>query len=245
MIDQFKARYHLSRTLGERGAILYSSFLTLSPRRFYILGLNPGGTPGSGDTIAQRLNGLSRHKGNAHIDEDWRFDSRHYGIGEHPLQRHLRMLMQELGEDLRHVWASNLIFARSPDQYSADYPERRHLCWPVHQMIMNIVRPNVIIAFGNGNVLPYAFLALKYQETLGEEPEETRFAAQHGPWQCRSLQTWIESRPTLVIGLPHLSRYTIEGKPAGLDWIKEKIRKHNKTPQQRILICEKITRTIS
>ena len=233
MIDQFivQARYHLSPILGERGAILYSSFLTLSPGRFYILGLNPGGAPGSGDTIAQCLNGLSRYKGNAYIDEDWSSDSRHYGVGEHPLQRQLRMLMQELGEDLRHVCALNLIFTRSPDQYGADYPERGHLCWPVHQMILNIVRPNVIIAFGNGNISPYAFLALKHQETWGEEPDETKFAAQHGPWQCRSFQTWIESRHILVIGLPHLSRYTIEGKPAVLSWIKEKIRKHNKTLQ--------------
>ena len=137
------------------------------------------------------------------------------------------MLMQELGEDLRHVCPSNLIFTRSPDQYGADYPERGHLCWPVHHMILNIVRPNVIIAFGNGNISPYAFLALKHKKTLGTWPVETRCAAQYGPWQCKSFRTRIESRHILVIGLPHLSRYTIEGKPAVLNWIKEKIREYN------------------
>lgn len=227
--EQFiaEARRHLLPILGESGGILYSSFATLAPGTFYILGLNPGGALGSGDTLAQCLDRLPEYKDNAYLDEDWSSDSRHYDAGGHPLQRHLFMLMQELGEDLRQVCAANLIFSRSPDQYGADYPDRGHICWPVHQMILNVVRPSVIIAFGNGGISPYAFLALKHQETLGMWPEEATHPAQYGTWQCKAFQTRIEDMDILVLGLPHLSRYTIEGRPEVVNWIKEKIREHN------------------
>jgi len=226
--EQFiaEARRHLSPILGESGGLMYSSFATLTPGRFYILGLNPGGALGSGDTIAQCLDGLPEYKDNAYLDENWSSDSRHYDAGGHPLQRHLFLLMQALGEDLRRVCAANLIFTRSPNQYGADYPDRGHVCWPVHQMILNVVRPSVIIAFGNGGISPYAFLALKHQEMLGT-PEEATHPAQYRTWQCKAFQTRIEDTDILVLGLPHLSRYTIEGRPEVLKWIKEKIREHN------------------
>ena len=222
-----EASDHLSPILRESGGILYSSVFTLTPGIFYILGLNPGGALGSGDTIDQCLAGLPEYKENAYLDGNWSSDSRHYDAGGHPLQRHLFLLMQELGEDLRRVCAANLIFTRSPDQYGADYPDRGHICWPVHQMILNVVRPSVIIAFGNGGISPYAFLALKHQEMLGTWPEEATHPAQYGTWQCKAFQTRIEDKDILVLGLPHLSRYTIEGRPEVLKWIKEKIKEHN------------------
>jgi hypothetical protein len=222
-----ESRRHLVPILNDNGGILYSAFSTLTQGAFYILGLNPGGALGSGDTLAQCLDSLPQYKDNAYLDEDWSSDTRHYCRGGHPLQRHLFLLMKELGEDLRRVCAANLIFSRSPDQYGADYPKRGHICWPVHQMILNIVKPEVIIAFGNGGISPYAFLAHKHQETLGTWPEESTQPAQYRTWQCKAFQTKIDDKDILVLGLPHLSRYTIEGRPAVMNWIKEKIREHN------------------
>lgn len=221
-----EAKHHLAPILGETGSILYSTFSTLTRGNYYILGLNPGGAMDSGHTIAQCLNDLSEYDENAYLDEDWSSDSRKYRRGGHPLQRHLLILMQELGENLRGVCAANLIFTRSPDQYGAYYPERGHVCWPVHQIILNVVRPAVIIAFGNGAISPYAFLALEHKETLGTRPEEVTHAAEYGPWLCKAFQTRIKDSNILVLGLPHLSRYTIEGRPVVLNWIKEKIREH-------------------
>ena len=227
--DEFirEARHHLSLILGERGSILYSAFSTLTPAKFYILGLNPGGPLGSGDTIAKCLHGLPDYKDNAYLKENWSSDSRHYSPGGHPLQRHLFLLMQELGEDLGHVCASNLIFTRSPNQYGADYPERGNICWPVHRIILNIVKPKIIIAFGNGAISPYAFLAAKHQEMLRAWPTEDTRPAEYKTWRCKAFQTKIDDHDVLVIGVPHLSRYTIEKRPAVLDWIKIKIKEHN------------------
>jgi len=227
--DQFiaEARHHLSNILNEHGGILYSSFSTLKPGKFYILGLNPGGIQGSGDTIAQCLDDLPQYKENAYLDENWSSDSRHYRKGGHPLQQHILQLMQQLGEDLRQVCAANLIFTRSRDQHGAGFPEHGHLCWPVHQMILGIVKPAVIIAFGNGAISPYAFLALKHQETLGEQPREATHPAEYREWHCKAFQTRIGNRKLLVLGIPHLSRYTTEGRPSVIKWIKDKIGQHN------------------
>ena len=221
-----EASSHLLPIMEQRGGILYSPFSTITPGKFYILGLNPGGASKSGDTVAQCLDGLQRYNDNAYLDENWSSESRHYSRGGHPLQRHLLLLMRELGEDLRRVCAANLIFTRSPNQYGADYPERAHLCWPVHKMILNIVRPDVIIAFGNGVISPYGFLALKHHETLGSWPTEATRPAEYRTWHCKAFQVRMDDHNVLVLGLPHLSRYTTEGRPAVVNWIKEKIREH-------------------
>jgi len=222
-----EASHHLRPVMGERGGILYSSFSTLTPGRFFILGLNPGGDYGEGDTIRECLDGLPRYTKNAYLDEEWSSATRHFCCGGHPLQRHLLLLMKELGEDLRHICSANLIFTRSPGQYGANYPDRGHICWPVHQIILNIVRPKVIIAFGNGAISPYAFLVLKHFKALGSWPTEDMHPAEYRGWHCKAFQTRIDDLNLLVLGIPHLSRYTTEGRPAVVNWIKEKIREHN------------------
>ena len=222
-----EARRLLSPIVGKSGGVLYSSFSTLVPGRFYIIGLNPGGADLTGETIGHSLDNLRRYNHNAYLDEDWSSGTRHYLPGGHPLQRHIVSLMQQLGEDTRHVCASNLIFTRSPNQYAADFPESGHICWPVHQLLLNIVKPDVIIAFGNGAISPYAFLAAKHLETQGTWPAEYMHAAEYRKWQCKAFLGSFDIHDILVIGLPHLSRYTIEGRPAVLNWIKEMIRRHN------------------
>lgn len=223
-----KARSYLSTILSERGEILYSEFSTMTSGNFYILGLNPGGPINSGDTIAQRLNDLPKKK-NAYLDEDWSSANRHYDPGCHPLQRHLQLLMKELGQQLRCVCASNLIFTRSPNQYGSAYPGQADLCWPVHEMVLEIVRPNVIITFGNGSISPYKFLALKHDKATGKSPRECTCLAENGKWLCKAFKTELCNHhlSSLIIGLPHLSRYTIERRPKVVNWIKDNIQKHN------------------
>jgi hypothetical protein len=94
-------------------------------------------------------------------------------------------------------------------------------------MILDSVSPDVIVAFGNGFISPYHFLLLKHYENLGSWPTVTARSAEYRAWQCKSFRTRIDNRDLLVLGLPHLSRYTIEGRPAVVNWIKERIRQHN------------------
>ena len=58
-----KAREILESIRHESGAILYSSWNTLQPGKYYVLGLNPGGT--EGPTIQTCLNELINYSGNA------------------------------------------------------------------------------------------------------------------------------------------------------------------------------------
>ena len=229
-IDESKD--HLSLVLDESGSVLYSSINTLAPGMFYILGLNPGGS--SGSKIRHRLDALNQHTENAYLDENWSSNKRSYRTGGHPLQRHLSMLMEQLGQNLRNVCASNLIFTRSSDQSGANFPQNGDICWPVHRLILSIVQPSIIIAFGNGTVSPYAFIHKKHYKTHGVWPRETECEAEHGSWKCKVFKTRIDDFDILVLGLPHLSRYTIEGRSTVMNWIRSKIREHNNSIQRAI-----------
>lgn len=220
----------LKTILAQSGAVLYSSVETLCPGSLYILGLNPGGK--TGQTIAECLQSLPRFRGNEYLDEDWSSDKRSYPKGGHPLQRHLAHLIGELGQDLRGICASNLIFTRSSDQYGADYLQNAGVCWPVHELILSIVRPSVLLVFGNGDISPYAYLRQRHFDSHRIVPEETKEDAQFRNWQCKAFRTTVGSISFLVLGLPHLSRYTIEGRPKVLKWIKE-ILPQQGTPSQK------------
>ena len=208
--------------LEESGCVLYSAFSTLKRGRFYILGLNPGGTPDSKDTIAQDLEELPTYNTNAYIDEAWG----RYKPGKHPLQYQLKLLIEsKLGENLREICASNLIFRRSKNQNEINYPDSADLCWPVHQMILDIVKPDVIITFGNGSISPYAYLKNKYLKNNDSNSEKTKWA-DWGNWKCKAFRAKNEDHDTLVLGIPHLSRYRVRGrKEEVINWIKEQIEK--------------------
>jgi hypothetical protein len=201
------------------GSLLYSSADTLQRGEVYLLGLNPGGD--ERQTIRESIAGLLHFKGNAYTDEDWSTPKRRYGAGGHPLQRNLSFLFAAMGWDLARTCASNLIFTRSVNQAGAEYPAVADICWPVHVEIMRIVQPRILLAFGNGSISPYAYLLTKHLQRTGAYPFEQTTPADHGDWRCKAFHTVLEGRQLRVLGLPHLSRYTIKGRPRVCDWIQE------------------------
>ena len=116
----------------------------------------------------------------------WKSNSRKYEIGEHSLQRHLVEVMKTVGQDLRGACASNLIFLRSPGHYGVKYPDSTKACWGIHEMILEIVQPRIILAFGNGQRSPYDFLHRQYNVYENEEID-----SEHGNWKCRFFKTNI------------------------------------------------------
>lgn len=207
------ASQQLASILQESGQILYSSASTLSPGSVYLLGHNPGGSPQDlGDaTIGRSIKQLPTKKTNSYLDEGWG----DLPPGESVLQRRVRFLLDGLGLDVRSVAASNLIFLRSRDVDGVEFPADAELCWPVHERILEVVSPSVIIAFGNDErQSPYAFLREKYAQ---RSDQETRPAG-HGNWRCKSFNVPGSWR---VIGLPHLRRYAIDDHPEVIEWIKE------------------------
>jgi len=205
---------NLSDHLAETGSILYSSYKTLKPGALYILGFNPGGE--GGDTLKENIDSMLTRESNSYLDEEWENNNGSWEKGEAPLQKRLIWLTKELGYNLREICASNLIFIKSQNQKSIDYNIAMK-CWPIHEEILKLVKPKVILTFGNSNTSPYHFLHSKYK---GEEFSEQ---SGHGNWLIKSFETRINEQKTVVIGLPHLSRYSPVNKDHVIRFIKNKI----------------------
>jgi uracil-DNA glycosylase len=209
-----ESRALLGPLLTKPGAVLYSSAATLRPGRFYFLGVNPGGANDTTlDASLSKLPGLTI---NAYTDEDWSTQAsaerrrRTWVKGGHMLQKNAQLLFQTLGTPVQHVCASNLMFPQTPteDRCEKAWADQ---CWPVHELIMNIVRPQVVITFGSR---AYDYVTAR-RGALKEH--ETSIGSGHGKWRCRSTQ----SDGLTIIGLPHLSRYSLAGRTAVLEWIKQ------------------------
>lgn len=203
------ARHHLRGHLRESGELLYSAASTLRRGELYLLGHNPGGDandpslPQLGRTLAD----LATKDWNSYL-VSWNGRS----PGQAPLQRRVTWLLQQLGAEPRKVAASNLIFMRSRDAAGSRYRDYSALCWPIHEQILEIVRPRLLLAYGNGALSPYRFLLALY----GFPAEEVRPSG-HRPWVCRSFVVPGRFR---VVGVPHLSRYDISAHRDVASWIK-------------------------
>jgi hypothetical protein len=208
-----EAAEQLGQLLEESGKVLYSSARTLQKGDFYILGLNPGGSRERGRRICDSLQDLVEGKPwNDYCDEPWH----PYKAGNHPLQRNVRQLVQALGLDLESICSSNLVFMRTPGQEGIILPYHGDLCWPVHEMILSIVRPQTIFAFGNGSESTYSYLVAKW----GREK-----TVREGPWvsprgRLRAFKGLRAGQAITVVGLPHLSRNAVHKSLDALDWIR-------------------------
>lgn len=212
------ARQHLDSILHESGTILYSAADTIAPNSIYLLGLNPGGDPTvtlRSQTIGHSIDALPTRTDNAYFDEAWNGRP----VGKAPVQRRITTLLEHLtGSDAaaRRVPASNLIFQRT--RSAADIEGFRNLadrCWRVHEEIIRVARPRLLLVFGNSGLSPYAELRRRFESSLKEEPP---IDAGHRPWKCRAFT--LPDHFT-VIGLPHLSRYDITKHSTVIDWIKQ------------------------
>jgi uracil-DNA glycosylase len=126
------------------------------------------------------------------------------------LQRRIRALLEGLGLSVRDVCASNLIFQRSVSAEDLPFRSLAALCWPIHERIIEIVRPKVIITFGNGLKSPYSFV----RDSLGATNQEA-FPSGHGNWNC--LVSF--SQRATVVCVPHLSSYAIRSEV--IAWIRD------------------------
>jgi hypothetical protein len=210
------ARGSLSEVLNESGSILYSSHQTLRKGDIYLLGFNPGGT--EGDPLNNAITDLMRTTENAYLDQNWSGNHRTYGNGQAPLQKRVVWLLGALGFEPSEVCATNRIFLRSRSANTIPY-KLADLCWPVHQAILSVVQPKLILAFGNGNPSPYLYLRSRFGSTF---PEET-FKSGHGNWQIKGCSISINGeQPIYLAGVPHLSYYSPIGKDAVVAWLKGK-----------------------
>ena len=200
----------LADVVDQSGWILYSAAQTLKPGAIYLLGNNPGGDPThtTSKTLRQSIEGLTNWTTNAYLDEAWRQQNGVLKAGQAPMQRRVDWLMGQLGVSTRDVCASNVVFARSINAEGIHFRDWADRCWPVHQAILEIVKPRLIIAFGSD---PYKYVKEQLQATHRSDCD-----AGHGSWKCVSSETPLG---LAIIGVPHLSRYNIRGKTAVIQWI--------------------------
>lgn len=205
------AKNALEEMLDRSGSVLYSSHETIKPGSVYLMGLNPGGSDGL--PLSKSIEEILTRNTNAYLDEAWENGIASYEPGKAPLQQRIVWLLERLGYNPAEVIATNLIFMQSRDAsgISYDIAER---CWPVHEALLNIVQPKLILVFGNSGFSPYGFIHKKYGG------EQTYIPAGHGDWSIKKFPTKIGKNQVTVVGLPHLSRYDPKGKMHIIDWIK-------------------------
>lgn len=209
------AKECLSSFINDSGGILYSSHETLVRGSVYLLGFNPGGSGGC--SLEKDIDSMLLNTSNSYIDESWSNRNGSWEPGEAPLQKRVTWLLGEIGVDPRTVCASNLIFLRSRAASDVSY-SLAEACWPVHQSILEIVKPRLIIAFGNSDRSPYGYL----REMLAGK--EDKICSGHGNWKAKGFAAKINGRNVYIAGIPHLSRYSPKGKDEVIGWLKRHLR---------------------
>lgn len=208
------AKEILADLLGESGSILYSSHETLKLGEVYLLGFNPGGA--GGNPLEKNIDSMLLNTTNAYLDESWENRNGVWANGEAPLQKRVKWVLESVGLNTRNVCASNLIFLQSRGAGDISY-SLAEKCWPVHEAILNVVKPKLIIAFGNSGVSPYGFMHSKFGG------KEEYLPSGHGSWSLKGFNCQINGHSVYIAGLPHLSRYSPIGKEKVREWLSKQI----------------------
>lgn len=208
------------------GTVLYSSLASVRPFHVYVMGLNPGGDPAAetrpliGTLAAPDGQSFYTHDcwqkhcpgggSCAHVDESG-------AVFPDALRLHQRVvvdLAELVGTTPPMLPSANAIFGRSTeiaklkDETGHSLTEWSAACWPVHQRLLAVVRPRVIVTLGKGDSNS-AFALLN--ATCGCPPSRT-FSDEgvHGgkAFEARGLDLGGEDRlDATVIGIPHPSWY--------------------------------------
>lgn len=202
------------------GETLYSSLTTIQKGDIYLMGTNPGGS--NNYPLSDDIENLKYRTKNSYLDEVWETKKGVPQVGKNPLQKRIQKLITMLGYDVRDVCASNLIFIKSVDLETLRYKfsDIADKCWGVHEKILNIVQPKIVIVFGNSDLdSPYAYLKKKYKN---RNIETTSMPTGHGKLNAKSFSFILNGKRCHVVGLPHLSRFVIKNDEM-YHWMKRKI----------------------
>lgn len=83
--------------------------------------------------------------------------------------------------------------------------------------IIHIIKPQIIITFGNSPTSPYGYLL----SLLGGKEES--IPSGHGTWKIKGFARNSNNHPIYIAGLTHLSRFSPIGKAEVIDWLKERL----------------------
>jgi uracil-DNA glycosylase len=136
----------------------------------------------------------ARAEWSAYTDDSWRSRA----AGDSRLQRRVRHLLAGLGLDPWRVPSSNLIFVRSArgDDLGSETNRLIEQCWPVHQAVVELLRPRAVIAFGRRT---YEAVRKRFDanQEIGSFEERNKRR-----WTSRA---WYAPSGLIVFGLTHPS----------------------------------------
>ena len=196
-----RIRELLTPILDRSGFVVGSGRDTFRHGSLYLLGENPGGSDadhaGSEYTIAASLDGIPEHR-SGFIDE---------GSLTSPFYRNVQFVFDRLGQDPAQVLSTNALFVRSgSSKANKQKGAKWKLCWPVHQLLLEVVRPRVVLCLG-----AYAFDLLKVKGRVSQSSTDPDGRSQDG-WlrrdACFELPSG-EQHCCALVGVPH------PGGPAG------------------------------
>ena len=187
---------------GQPETLLCSSPSTLRKGAFYVIG-RPCGVEYATPLPAEP----------SWVNEYTAFVTKQDEAGEQRLQKNLVWLFEQLGTAVERVCMSRM----APSSIPMDDLKAAEAFWPIHQNILHIVHPEIIITYGISDHSPFWYL-YECSEELGDS--WSHIASGQGNWQCKTFTGTYLGRRVPVVGLPHLSRYTLAGKLHVVDWIK-------------------------
>jgi hypothetical protein len=213
-------KYELKDKIKEPGETLYSSVDVFTKGDIYFIGTNPGGE--NNYSIEDDLEKLKSKTTNGYLDEVWETRKGIPKAGQDTLQIRATKLINEIGYDMRNVCSSNLIFfkSRNLDELEYDFNQAANLCWPIHEKILSVVQPKLIIAFGNSDEnSPFSYIQNKFKIPVNEI-EKMKIG--HGNYQAKSFRISNKTINCHFVALPHLSRFIIKN-PDIYSWIRNKL----------------------
>ena len=205
-------------------SVFYTNPLkTLRAGDLYFLGLNPGGDS-SKEYDDESSPGYSEEEKRKnwceYTDAIWQENGKKTNL-QRRVPEVLGFILGELDEKqvIKDVFSTNMYFFRSPKGGVLESYGEGGDCLKYHKTFLEIVKPKIIICCGNGEDLSaYSILRRRaVEENLciaisSEEKKRTYNKVFFLKWFFLAETSWGRSK-TLVLGIPHLSRFS----PGGCD----------------------------
>ena len=198
------------------GGIFYSKPELLKRGDVYLMGYNPGGD--SGPPISEELDNHFA-KSVSDYEQIWQHRSgtnddgtlRHRDVERSTrYQRGLKEFTALLGYQPGQIFMTNLIFFQSHDGKGVKYKQDSETCWPIHEKMLSIVKPKIIVAVGNDNA-GSAYTKLLQQKRHKIDPSSKVVKeANHGKYRLKGFRFSEDNRDVMVLGLPHFSYYNVK-----------------------------------
>lgn len=195
--------------LAKSGTAFYSNKATLKKGKYLILGLNPGGDPDIiTNTIEQSFSKLDDTQYNAYF-EPWLKAGK-----THRLQKNLQNLFKYLETDIRSVCATNLFYTRTKREAQLSISNISLYKQILHKTI-DLISPEVIFTFGRR---PFE-VVLDFTEVRIIKSKNINSG--HGKWKIILITALYNNACIKIVGLPHLSIYTLYTRDHIMELIKD------------------------